>query len=174
MIVLARYAKAFGALAGGTVFTGNSADALRWLPAVLRAAVWCVQVTQSLVQHLNTNMKVAIDKADDAEADSGQAKQQVRQPAQQRCAACVMLPVMAACSCKRRLSKPAFVVWHVCQELELQQITGNTALYLQAVCMRVHAQGACNLVQHGAGALGKGIQFRSVCVVTQCACAYVN
>jgi hypothetical protein len=43
----------------------------------LAAVVW-LQVTQSLVQHLNTNMKVAIDKADDAEADSVQAKQQVR------------------------------------------------------------------------------------------------
>jgi hypothetical protein len=53
-----------------------------------------LQVTQSLVQHLNTNMKTAIDKADDAEADSVQAKQQVRQTLQQQqwCAACVMPP----------------------------------------------------------------------------------
>jgi hypothetical protein len=46
-----------------------------------------LQVTQSLVQHLNTNMKTAIDKADDAEADSVQAKQQVRQ---QKCSGSVL------------------------------------------------------------------------------------
>lgn len=37
----------------------------------------CVQVTQSLVDHLNTNLKAAIDKADDAETEAVQAKQQV-------------------------------------------------------------------------------------------------
>lgn len=36
-----------------------------------------MQVTQSLVDHLNTNLKAAIDKADDAEAEAVQAKQQV-------------------------------------------------------------------------------------------------
>lgn len=35
------------------------------------------QVTQSLVDHLNTNLKAAIDKADDAEAEAVQVKQQV-------------------------------------------------------------------------------------------------
>jgi hypothetical protein len=85
----------------------------------------CLQVTQSLVQHLNTNMKVAIDKADDAEADSVQAKQQVRQDVQQQCAACVMPPEAAACSCKvLPLAVPRFAVWDVCS---------------QAVCARVHA-----------------------------------
>jgi hypothetical protein len=37
-----------------------------------------LQVTQSLVDHLNTNLKSAIDKADDAEADAAAFKQQVR------------------------------------------------------------------------------------------------
>jgi len=36
-----------------------------------------LQVTQSLVDHLNTNLKAAIDKADDAEAEAVQIKQQV-------------------------------------------------------------------------------------------------
>lgn len=39
-------------------------------PAVL-------QVTQSLVDHLNANLKSAIDKADDAEAEAALVKQQV-------------------------------------------------------------------------------------------------
>lgn len=44
---------------------------------MLRLA-WCaLQVTQSLVDHLNTNLKAAIDKADDAEAEAVQVKQQV-------------------------------------------------------------------------------------------------
>lgn len=37
-----------------------------------------LQVTQSLVDHLNSNLKAAIDKADDAEAEAVQVKQQVR------------------------------------------------------------------------------------------------
>jgi hypothetical protein len=37
-----------------------------------------LQVTQSLVDHLNTNLKAAIDKADDAEAEAVQVQQQVR------------------------------------------------------------------------------------------------
>jgi hypothetical protein len=42
------------------------------------ALVCCVmQVTQSLVDHLNTNLKAAIDKADDAEAEAVQVKHQV-------------------------------------------------------------------------------------------------
>jgi hypothetical protein len=36
-----------------------------------------LQVTQSLVDHLNTNLKAAVDKADDAEAEAAQVKQQV-------------------------------------------------------------------------------------------------
>lgn len=44
----------------------------------LRTAVLpLLQVTQSLVDHLNTNLKAAIDKADDAEAEAVQVKQQV-------------------------------------------------------------------------------------------------
>ena len=39
--------------------------------------VFVLQVTQSLVDHLNTNLKAAIDKADDAEAEAVQVKQQV-------------------------------------------------------------------------------------------------
>ena len=36
-----------------------------------------LQVTKSLVDHLNSSMKEAIDKADDAEADAAQARAEV-------------------------------------------------------------------------------------------------
>lgn len=38
---------------------------------------YCMQVTQSLVDHLNSNLKSAIDKADDAEAEAVAVQQQV-------------------------------------------------------------------------------------------------
>lgn len=67
------------------------------------AACWLagyapLQVTQSLVQHLNTNMKVAIDKADDAEADSVQAKQQVRRALRSK-AACAGMRAVLCLAC---------------------------------------------------------------------------
>jgi hypothetical protein len=38
----------------------------------------CMQVERSLVQHLNSSLKAAVDKADDAEAEAVEIKQQVR------------------------------------------------------------------------------------------------
>jgi hypothetical protein len=58
-----------------------------WLSAT---ALLCLQVERSLVQHLNSSLKDAVDKADDAEAEAMQVKQQVRKGH-----ACVRVPVCA-------------------------------------------------------------------------------
>ncbi|KAF6255821.1 hypothetical protein COO60DRAFT_1627408 [Scenedesmus sp. NREL 46B-D3] len=68
-----------GEAAGGPGSGGGSVveEALQPVAVLKDSYASRLQVTQSLVQHLNTNMKLAIDKADDAEADSMHVKQQL-------------------------------------------------------------------------------------------------
>jgi hypothetical protein len=78
-------------MCGGTSLAlGPAACALQaaCAAALMMAAsyAWCrfcvlcagAQVNKSLVEHLNANLKAAIDKADDAESEAVQARQQVR------------------------------------------------------------------------------------------------